>query len=65
MTDEPTFRCQRSIAASVSEIADRTHLPEDVVVQQLLRLGLQDVETIGDEVLFGAVSSSDAASIEI
>ncbi|WP_436925765.1 ribbon-helix-helix domain-containing protein [Halosimplex amylolyticum] len=56
MTDKITFRCQDSLAADVDEIARRTGLPESEVIHRLIRLGLQDVEEIDDEVLFGSVS---------
>ena len=58
MTDTLTFRCQGSLATQVSEIADRTGLPESEVISRLIRLGLQDIDEIDDGVLFGTVSTS-------
>lgn len=56
MTVRFVFRCDDAVAASVDQIAERTGLSEAEVVRRLVRLGLQDVEDIDDEVLFGAVS---------
>lgn len=57
MSDKLEFRCQGSLAVTIDAIANRTGLTEYEVVQRLIRLGLQDVEEIDDEVLFGAASS--------
>lgn len=56
MTARFVFRCEDTVAASVDEIAERTGLSEVEVIRRLVRLGLQDVEDIDDEVLFGAVA---------
>ena len=57
MTDNSVFRCDDSLGENVEEIADRTGLSESEVIRRLIRLGLQDVDEIDDEVLFGVVSS--------
>lgn len=44
------------MAANIVEIADRTGLLEYEVVQRLIRLGLQGIDEIDDEMLFSAVS---------
>lgn len=62
MTARFVFRCEDPMAANVEEIADRTGLPESEVIRRLIRLGLQDIDEIDDEVLFGAVSSPNAAN---
>lgn len=62
MTARFVFRCEDSLVANVDEIADRTGLPESEVIRRLIRLGLQDIDEIGDEVLFGAVSRPNAAN---
>jgi len=62
MTARFVFRCEESMAADVEEIAARTGLPESEVIRRLIRLGMQDVEEIGDEVLFGAISDTHATS---
>lgn len=59
MTDKLLFRCQGSLAVNIDEIANRTDLSEYEVVLRLIRLGLQDIEEIDDEVLFGSVSSPE------
>ncbi|WP_206425030.1 hypothetical protein [Halosimplex salinum] len=56
MTDKITFRCHDSLAADVEEISDRTGLPETEVIHRLVKLGLQDIDEIDDDVLFGTVS---------
>lgn len=56
MTVRFVFRCEDSVAASVDEIAERTGLSEAEVIRRLVRLGLQDVDEIDDEVLFGDVA---------
>lgn len=56
MTARFVFRCEDTLAADVEEIAARTGLPESEVIRRLIRLGLQDIDEIGDEVLFGPVS---------
>lgn len=56
MTARFVFRCEDSVATSIDEIAERTGLSEAEVLRRLVRLGLQDVDEIDDEVLFGAVS---------
>lgn len=63
MTSRFVFRCEDSLAADVEEIAGRTGLSESEVIRRLIRLGLQDVDEIDDEVLFGVVAgpiTSDA-----
>lgn len=62
MTARFAFRCEDSLVADVDEIACRTGLRESEVVRRLVRLGLQDVDEIGEEVLFGAVSGPYAAN---
>jgi len=62
MTTRIAFRCEESLAADVEELAVRTGLPETEVIRRLIRLGLQDTDEIGDEVLFGAVSGPNAAN---
>jgi hypothetical protein len=47
---------------SVEAIADRLDLDESEVLRRLVRLGLQDVEEIGDEVLMGAVDTPDTTA---
>lgn len=55
------FRCEDSLARNVDEIAARTGLQESEVIRRLIRLGLQDVNEIGHEVLFGQVSGPNGA----
>lgn len=62
MTARFVFRCEDALAANVGEIADRTGLPEAEVIRRLIRLGLQDIDEIGDEVLFGTVSAPNATN---
>jgi hypothetical protein len=62
MTARFVFRCNDSMAADVEDIAVRTGLPESEVIRRLIRLGVQDVDDIGDEVLFGTVSDAGATS---
>lgn len=62
MTARFVFRCEEPMAVDVEEIAARTGLPTSEVIRRLIRLGVQDVEEIGDEVLFGAVSDTHATS---
>lgn len=62
MTARFVFRCEDPVAADVHEIAERTGLAETEVLRRLVRLGLQDVDEIGDEVLFGAVAGPNGAN---
>lgn len=62
MTARFAFRCEASMAADIEEIAERTGLREAEVIRRLIRLGLQDVDEIGDEVLFGTASGPNAAN---
>lgn len=62
MTARFVFRCDDCMADTVEEIATRTGLQESEVIRRLIRLGVQDVEEIGDEVLYGAVSDTYATS---
>lgn len=58
MTARFEFECKDSMVADIEAIVDRTGLQETEVIRRLIRLGLQDVDEIDDEVLFGAVSGS-------
>lgn len=57
MTARFVFHCEDSLAENVEEIAGRTGLSESEVIRRLIRLGLQDIDEIDDEVLFGMVST--------
>lgn len=56
MTARFAFQCEDSLAENVEEIAARTDLSESEVIRRLIRLGIQDIDYINDEVLFGEVS---------
>lgn len=62
MTARFVFHCEDSMVADVEEIAERTGLQESEVIRRLIRLGLQDIDEIDDEVLFGAVSGPKTAN---
>lgn len=51
--DQLTFRVNGTQVDNIEGISDRTGLDKSEVSRRLLKLGLQDVEEIGDEVLFG------------
>ena len=44
---------------SVEAIADRIGMDASEVLRRLVRLGLQDVDDVGDVVLMGAVKTPD------
>ncbi len=56
MTYDDAVRCRvrSSVAGDIEDLAERAGLSESEVIRRLLRLGLQDIEQIGDEALLAA-----------
>jgi hypothetical protein len=54
-------RAEEDTVADITDIAERTGLDDSEIIRRLVRLGLQDVEEIGDEaLLFPADDANDA-----
>jgi predicted transcriptional regulator len=53
MNEYVSARVDDDLRAQVQAVADRTNLSESEVLRRLLRLGLEDVDECGDQVLLG------------
>jgi hypothetical protein len=56
-------RAEETTVANINMIAERTGLDDSEVIRRLVRLGLQDVAEIGDEVLLFPADDADADDI--
>jgi len=58
--DSVRFRTRSELVEDVDDIVDRTGFDRSEVLRRLVRLGLEDIDQIGDEALLVAAPNSDS-----
>ncbi|AFH21999.1 hypothetical protein OSG_eHP14_00095 [environmental Halophage eHP-14] len=59
LDDDFRFRASKELVEEVEAVSKRTGIDKSAVCRRLLRLGLEDIEQIGDEALLAGAAKSD------